>query len=51
MALEESVEVEETTLGEFANKIKEALDVPTVRVVGDLESKVKKGSRFRWGWK
>lgn len=34
--------VEETTLGEFANKIKEALDVPTVRVVGDLESKVKK---------
>lgn len=34
--------VEEMTLEEFANKVKIALDVPTVRVVGDLNSKVKK---------
>ena len=34
--------VEEMTLAEFANKVKTALDVPTVRVVGDLNSKVKK---------
>ena len=30
------------TLGEFANIVKDALDVPTVRVVGDLQSKVRK---------
>ncbi|WP_338470274.1 Nif3-like dinuclear metal center hexameric protein [Niallia sp. XMNu-256] len=34
--------VKEMTLAEFANKVKDALDVPTVRVVGDLNSKVKK---------
>lgn len=34
--------VEETTLKEFAQHVKKVLDVPTVRVVGDLESKVKK---------
>ncbi len=34
--------VEEMTLAEFANKVKKALDVPTVRVVGDLNSKVRK---------
>ena len=34
--------VKEMTLAEFANKVKVALDVPTVRVVGDLDSKVKK---------
>ena len=35
-------EIQEMTLGEFANIVKKALDVPTVRVVGDLQSKVKK---------
>jgi dinuclear metal center YbgI/SA1388 family protein len=34
--------INETTLGEFANFVKEALDVPSVRVVGDLDAKVKK---------
>jgi dinuclear metal center YbgI/SA1388 family protein len=34
--------VDETTLGAFAEKVKEALEVNTVRVVGDLNSKVKK---------
>lgn len=34
--------VEETTLQDFANFVKKALDVPTVRVVGDLNAKVKK---------
>jgi dinuclear metal center YbgI/SA1388 family protein len=34
--------VEETTLQDFANFVKKALDVPMVRVVGDLKSKVKK---------
>jgi dinuclear metal center YbgI/SA1388 family protein len=34
--------VQETTLREFADFVKVALDVPTVRVVGDLDSKVKK---------
>src|SRR4051812_10593772 len=35
-------EIQEVTLGEFANIVKNALDVPTVRVVGDLQSKVRK---------
>lgn len=35
-------EVEETTLREFAHKVKKALDVPTLRVVGNLDAKVKK---------
>jgi len=35
-------EIIEMTLGEFANYVKKALDVPTVRVVGDLNAKVKK---------
>lgn len=35
-------EIEEMTLGDFAYKVKQALDVPTVRVVGDLQTKVKK---------
>lgn len=35
-------QIQETTLGEFANFVKEALDVPAVRVVGDLNAKVKK---------
>ena len=35
-------EIQEMTLGEFANIVKNALDVPTVRVVGDLQSKVRK---------
>jgi len=35
-------EIEETTLGEFAKFVKQALDVPTLRVVGDLSEKVKK---------
>lgn len=34
--------VKETTLGDFVEKVKTALDVPTVRVVGDLGAKVKK---------
>ncbi|WP_423407426.1 Nif3-like dinuclear metal center hexameric protein [Heyndrickxia sp. MSNUG] len=34
--------VEPTTLGEFAARVKEVLEVDTVRVVGDLNSKVKK---------
>jgi dinuclear metal center YbgI/SA1388 family protein len=34
--------VAETTLGEFAEKVKQALEVNTVRVVGDLSAKVKK---------
>ncbi|WP_428909153.1 Nif3-like dinuclear metal center hexameric protein [Niallia sp. Krafla_26] len=34
--------IEEMTLAEFANKVKRALEVPTVRVVGDLNAKVKK---------
>lgn len=34
--------VDATTLGEFAERVKEALDVDTVRVVGDLNSMVKK---------
>ncbi|WP_042458492.1 Nif3-like dinuclear metal center hexameric protein [Neobacillus dielmonensis] len=34
--------VPETTLGEFAEKVKTALEVEGVRVVGDLNSKVKK---------
>jgi dinuclear metal center YbgI/SA1388 family protein len=34
--------VSETTLGDFVGVIKKALDVKTVRVVGDLTSKVKK---------
>jgi dinuclear metal center YbgI/SA1388 family protein len=35
-------QIEEITLGEFAHKVKQALDVPTVRVVGNLQEKVKK---------
>jgi len=35
-------QVDETTLGDFAERVKEALEVGTVRVVGDLDSKVKK---------
>ncbi|WP_071395794.1 Nif3-like dinuclear metal center hexameric protein [Bacillus tuaregi] len=35
-------EIEETTLGEFAQFVKQALDVPALRVVGDLGAKVKK---------
>ncbi|WP_066293378.1 Nif3-like dinuclear metal center hexameric protein [Bacillus sp. FJAT-29937] len=35
-------EVQEMTLGEFANHVKQTLDVNGVRVVGDLDSKVKK---------
>ena len=35
-------EIQEVTLGEFANIVKNALDVPTVRVVGDLQSKIRK---------
>jgi dinuclear metal center YbgI/SA1388 family protein len=35
-------EIQEVTLGEFANIVKNVLDVPTVRVVGDLQSKVRK---------
>lgn len=35
-------EVREMTLGEFAEHVKYALDVSAVRVVGDLQSKVKK---------
>jgi dinuclear metal center YbgI/SA1388 family protein len=35
-------EVQETTLKEFAEFVKKALEVPTVRVVGDLATKVKK---------
>lgn len=35
-------EIEETTLGEFAEFVKHALDVPALRVVGDLSAKVKK---------
>ncbi|MFP7297605.1 Nif3-like dinuclear metal center hexameric protein [Neobacillus niacini] len=34
--------VKETTLGEFAERVKEALEVEKVRVVGDLSSRVKK---------
>jgi dinuclear metal center YbgI/SA1388 family protein len=34
--------VPEMTLGEFAQKVKTALDVGNVRVVGDLSSKIKK---------
>ncbi|QCJ43494.1 Nif3-like dinuclear metal center hexameric protein [Bacillus sp. S3] len=34
--------VSEMTLGEFAKKVKAALEVDTVRVVGDLTAKVKK---------
>jgi dinuclear metal center YbgI/SA1388 family protein len=34
--------VKETTLAEFTEKVKKALSVSTVRVVGDLTSKVKK---------
>ena len=34
--------VDEMTLGEFAEKVKTALEVDKVRVVGDLTSKVKK---------
>jgi dinuclear metal center YbgI/SA1388 family protein len=37
-------EVEETTLKEFAEKVKKALNVPQVRVVGDLSAKVKKAA-------
>ena len=42
LGLVELVKETEMTLEEFANKVKKALDVPTVRVVGDLNSKVKK---------
>ncbi len=35
-------EIQEMTLGEFANIVKKALDVPMVRVVGDLQAKVRK---------
>jgi dinuclear metal center YbgI/SA1388 family protein len=35
-------EIEQTTLGEFAEMVKHSLEVPTVRVVGDLKSIVKK---------
>ncbi len=35
-------EIQEMTLGEFANVVKKELDVPTVRVVGDLQSMVRK---------
>ncbi|MEH7885475.1 Nif3-like dinuclear metal center hexameric protein [Bacillus sp. JJ1609] len=35
-------QVDETTLGDFAERVKEALDVDTVRVVGNLDSKIKK---------
>jgi dinuclear metal center YbgI/SA1388 family protein len=34
--------VKEMTLGEFAERVKEALEVDKVRVVGDLSSRVKK---------
>lgn len=34
--------VNEMTLGEFAEKVKTALEVPTVRVVGDVTAKIKK---------
>jgi dinuclear metal center YbgI/SA1388 family protein len=34
--------IDEMTLGEFASHVKEALDVKMVRVVGDLNAKVKK---------
>ncbi|MDQ1145014.1 dinuclear metal center YbgI/SA1388 family protein [Bacillus sp. SORGH_AS 510] len=34
--------VSEMTLGEFAEKVKTALDVKTVRVVGDLDTRIKK---------
>ncbi|MCQ6273654.1 Nif3-like dinuclear metal center hexameric protein [Bacillus sp. V3B] len=34
--------IKEMTLGEFVHKVKKALDVPTVRIVGDLQAKVKK---------
>lgn len=34
--------VAETTLGDFAEKVKQALEVDSVRVVGDLSAKVKK---------
>lgn len=34
--------VKETTLGEFTERVKEALEVDKVRVVGDLSSRVKK---------
>lgn len=34
--------IDETTLGQFAERVKEALDVKGVRVVGDLETPVKK---------
>ncbi|MCM3122438.1 MULTISPECIES: Nif3-like dinuclear metal center hexameric protein [unclassified Mesobacillus] len=36
--------VEETTLGDYANFVKEALGVNKVRVVGDLNAKVKKAA-------
>lgn len=36
--------VAETTLGEFAEKVKQAFEVDTVRVVGDLNAKVKKAA-------
>lgn len=35
-------EIEEMTLGQFAEHVKTVLDVPRVRVVGDLQSSVKK---------
>jgi len=35
-------EIEETTLEDFAKFVKQALDVPALRVVGDLSAKVKK---------
>lgn len=34
--------ITETTLADFANTVKKALEVDTVRVVGDLQAKVKK---------
>ncbi|KAB7670058.1 Nif3-like dinuclear metal center hexameric protein [Bacillus sp. B1-b2] len=34
--------IEETTLGDFANHVKQVLDVDRVRVVGNLDAKVKK---------
>jgi len=35
-------QIEETTLGDFVYKVKKVLEVPTVRVVGNLDAKIKK---------
>ena len=41
----------EMTLEEFAEHVKETLDVNRVRVVGDLKANDKKGSCSWWRWK